>query len=394
LIEVLIIRLNTILRFASKHGVKNNEARNLYNASFHYGSFIEDLVMKKKKAQVQKSVSYLRMYGTEIFRHSRVSPAMTFIVDVFAAEIKKLLILIHDQAWDLELQDTVLSELLKIDSPPELNREDLDKGVIINNRVRVLQIGLALFYLKNGLDQFVLRIIKDVLDDLEVLGEEVFARMITNVSNELKFSGPTFWEDTDRGNLNIYYAPYSSEIDEFNTRIRLQMEAWLLNTFQSKYDLTKVESDVLEQLSLRSKELRISQIVEEVQTFEKSLHQLEKVDRETIPIIESLRKKLKFTSDNPNLKISSTRQIAVGTILIVNDSVGNKEQMQGSEIEVKFNYPNYWYVQFLNPETHWKMNMEKITFHFKPKRQKYAYQFMTYFETEPIESNLYKLCLL
>ena len=182
------------------------------------------------------------MYGTEIFRHSRVSPAMTFIVDVFAAEIKKLLILVHDQAWDLELQDAVLSELLKIDSPPELNKEELDKGAIINNRVRVLQIGLALFYLKNGVDQFVLRIIKDVLDDLEVLGEEVFELMITNVSNELKFSGPTFWEDTDRGNLNIYYAPYSSEIDEFNAKIRSQMKTWLLNTFQRKYDLTKMES--------------------------------------------------------------------------------------------------------------------------------------------------------
>ena len=65
--------------------------------------------------------------------------------------------------------------------------------------------------------------------------------------------------------------------------------------------------------------------------------------------------------------------------------------MEGSEVEVKFNYPNYWYVQFLNPETHWKTNTEKLTFHFKPKRQKYTYQFMTSFEMEPVESNLYKL---
>ena len=54
LIEVLIIRLNTILRFAIKHGVKNNEARNLYNAAFHYGSFIERLVAKKKRLKFKK----------------------------------------------------------------------------------------------------------------------------------------------------------------------------------------------------------------------------------------------------------------------------------------------------------------------------------------------------
>ena len=31
----------------------------------------------------------------------------------------------------------------------------------------------------------------------------------------LQFSGPTFWEDTDRGNVNIYYSPHQNQINVF-----------------------------------------------------------------------------------------------------------------------------------------------------------------------------------
>ena len=44
LLNVIIVRYNTMLRFALKHGTKHNEARNLYNLAFHYKNFIEHLV--------------------------------------------------------------------------------------------------------------------------------------------------------------------------------------------------------------------------------------------------------------------------------------------------------------------------------------------------------------
>ena len=45
--------------------------------------------------------------------------------------------------------------------------------------------------------------------------------------NRIKFSGPTFWEDTDRGNTNIYYSPDSDKIDDFKKMLSKQMKGRL-----------------------------------------------------------------------------------------------------------------------------------------------------------------------
>ena len=37
----------------------------------------------------------------------------------------------------------------------------------------------------------------------------------------LEISAPKIWEDTDRGNLNIYYTPYQNQIKSF---IKIQEE--------------------------------------------------------------------------------------------------------------------------------------------------------------------------
>ena len=93
---------------------------------------------------------------------------MYFIVDVIATEMKKVLEQIYHDGWDIEIQNGMLSEMLQVDSPPDFNKEDMARGVLINNGVRVLQFGLALFYQREGMNDFVDRIAKDVLDDLEV----------------------------------------------------------------------------------------------------------------------------------------------------------------------------------------------------------------------------------
>ncbi|MDP7176602.1 MAG: hypothetical protein QF647_10330, partial [SAR324 cluster bacterium] len=219
LVDIIIIRFNTLLRFAIKHGVRNNEPRNLYNLGFYYGNFIKHLVEHKKIDHVKRCFMYLRIYGVEIFKHGSNSPAMYFIVDVIATEMKKVLEQIYHDGWDVEIQNGMLGEMLQVDSPPDFNKEDMARGVLINNGVRVLQFGLALFYQREGMNDFVERIAKDVLDDLEVLGEATFSQVIEMTSNRLLFSGPTFWEDTDRGNLNIYYTSDQDQIDSFKQRL-------------------------------------------------------------------------------------------------------------------------------------------------------------------------------
>jgi hypothetical protein len=215
LIDVVIVRFNTMLRIALKHGNRHNEARNLYNFAFHYGNFIANLVRSGKIGQAKLSFHYLRLYGTEIFQYGKTSSVMYFIVDVFAAEMKKILILAHELDWAIDLQSELLFDMLQVDNLPNFMKEDFDKGQFINNGVRTLQIGLALFYLEHDRMEFVDRIISDILDDLEYLGTEAFSRLIEMTCQHLQLFNPYFWEDTDRGNLNIYYTPYKHRINQF-----------------------------------------------------------------------------------------------------------------------------------------------------------------------------------
>jgi hypothetical protein len=224
LLDVIIIRFNTMLRFALKHGVRNNEARHLYNVAFHYRNFIENLIKYQKINYTKRSFQYLRVYGTEIFKYGRTSPSMYFIVDVFAAEMKRILILVYGQNWNLDIQGAMLNEMLQIDSYPDFNQSDVEREQLVNTGVRVLQIGLGLFYLRQREIKFVLRIISDILEDLDFLGEETFRRGIELTCNRLRLSGPNFWEDTDRGSLNLYYTPDQDQIDGFLALLYQEMQ--------------------------------------------------------------------------------------------------------------------------------------------------------------------------
>jgi hypothetical protein len=214
LLGVIVVRFNTLCRFALKHGVKNNEARNLYNLAFHYRTFIENLVLHNQVKHAQQSVYYLRRYGNEAYGYGRTSPAMYFIVDVIAAEMKTLLILVHQQQWSLEMQKQLLNEMLQVDSPPEID-EDSPEHPRVNSGVRTLQICLALFYLQENRQDFAQYIVDDILDDLNVLGENTFRQIIQRTCDLLRASQPTFWEDTDRGNTNLYYTPHQDQMESF-----------------------------------------------------------------------------------------------------------------------------------------------------------------------------------
>ena len=129
--------------------------------------------------------------------------------------MQKLLIKIYQENWDRELQDEMLQMFLVFD-----NFQDMDKNFAVqffsqNHGIRLLHIGLALFYLNQQEDEFALKIAKDTIQDMDLMGETLFNKTMSTIYARLQFSGPTFWEDTDRGNLNIYYTPYRDEISAF-----------------------------------------------------------------------------------------------------------------------------------------------------------------------------------
>ena len=376
LVDIIIIRFNTLLRFAIKHGVRNNEPRNLYNLGFYYGNFIKHLVEHKKIDHVKRCFMYLRIYGVEIFKHGSNSPAMYFIVDVIATEMKKVLEQIYHDGWDVEIQNGMLGEMLQVDSPPDFNKEDMARGVLINNGVRVLQFGLALFYQREGMNDFVERIAKDVLDDLEVLGEATFSQVIEMTSNRLLFSGPTFWEDTDRGNLNIYYTSDQDQIDSFKQRLYEIAQTQLKKTTTEKYRLTHAEMELLWEMSRMTKIKEVEQISTNVANFELILGELQHIDEVRLGALVCLREKLKFNSENPKLIITTSRQVAVGTLLKIKGNISGKKKPQEIEATVQLNTPNFIFVK-TSTAADSKMfdNFSSLAVSFRPLRQKMVYQF-------------------
>ena len=376
LVDIIIIRFNTLLRFAIKHGVRNNEPRNLYNLGFYYGNFIKHLVEHKKIDHVKRCFMYLRIYGVEIFKHGSNSPAMYFIVDVIATEMKKVLEQIYHDGWDVEIQNGMLGEMLQVDSPPDFNKEDMARGVLINNGVRVLQFGLALFYQREGMNDFVDRIAKDVLDDLEVLGEATFSQVIEMTSNRLLFSGPTFWEDTDRGNLNIYYTSDQDQIDSFKQRLYEIAQTQLKKTTTEKYKLTHAEMELLWEMSRMTKIKEVEQVSTNAANFELILGELQHIDEVRLGALVCLREKLKFNSENPKLIITTSRQVAVGTLLKIKGNISGKKKPQEIEATVQLNTPNFIFVK-TSTAADSKMfdNFSSLAVSFRPLRQKMVYQF-------------------
>ena len=226
LIDVITVRLNTHFRFALKHGQHHNEPRNLYNLVFHYGQFIGYLMEYQQVDRIKTCIGYFVFYGQQCFNVIQRAKSLAFILDVLAFEMQKLMLKIYQEKWDRELQEEMLQKFLVFD-----NFQDMDKNFAVqffsqNHGIRLLHIGLALFYLNQQEDEFAEKIAKDTVQDMDLMGATLFNKTMTTIYARLKFSGPTFWEDTDRGNLNIYYTPYQDEISSFK---KIQQEFLLEN---------------------------------------------------------------------------------------------------------------------------------------------------------------------
>ncbi|NJO01894.1 MAG: hypothetical protein HC880_09540 [Bacteroidia bacterium] len=147
LIQVVLIRFNTLIRFGIKHGLKNQEPRNLYNAIFHYSGFIHHIIKSGDREMIKKSCTYLNIYVNEIYQHSRKNNSFAFLVDAFTWEFKRILIELNKEGLDPELQNEILHLFLRIDNLPDPYEDSHKKGQKFSSGVRTLQIALALYYL-------------------------------------------------------------------------------------------------------------------------------------------------------------------------------------------------------------------------------------------------------
>jgi hypothetical protein len=215
LIEVIIVRMNTYFRFALKHGQLHNEPRNLYNLVFHYGLFLGHLAEHQQVERIKTCIGYFVFYGQQCFNAIPSASSLAFILDVLAVEMQKLLINIYQNNWDREIQQELLQKFLMFDNFQDMDKDFAKNYFSQNHGIRILHIGLALFYLEQKEEEFADAIAEDTIHDIKLLGDSLFDKTMNAILSRLANSGPKFWEDTDRGNLNIYYTPYQNQIDSF-----------------------------------------------------------------------------------------------------------------------------------------------------------------------------------
>ncbi len=210
------IRFNTLFRFAIKHAYKNNEPRNLYNLSFHYSNMIQEYIKADRVDMAKYCYDKFKFYANDIYKNAEANPGLYFVVDTLTFELRKCQVLIHEKEWSNEDQMDLLKMILQLDKPPGYSKDEVDKGILGgNNGTRRIQIGLALFYMSVGKKDFATAIAEDYLDDLAYFDEKTFKANANTQCFLLSIFGPQFWEDTDRGTLNIYFAPEKDQIDPF-----------------------------------------------------------------------------------------------------------------------------------------------------------------------------------
>jgi len=213
LLDFFIMWFNTFMRVAVKDGDRQNDVRNLFNLMFYYGHFASNLAQHGRYEELKSVFRYLRIYGDELYIRSRRSKALEFGVEVIAAEMSKVLKLICRSKWPLERQMELLTVLMSVDRQPGLHDADPQSAIILG--VRLIQVGLALFYIEEGMPDAVRFIIDDLQADRAALGKERFGKLLEIAMKRLRTGTAGFWEDTDRGNENLYYTPHAAHIDEF-----------------------------------------------------------------------------------------------------------------------------------------------------------------------------------
>jgi len=241
------IRFNTLFRFAIKHAYKNNEPRNLYNLAFHYANMIQEYIKSDRVDMAKYCYDKFKFYANDIYKNAESNPGLYFVVDTLTFELKKCQVLIHNKQWKDEDQLALLKMILQLDKPPGYSKDDVDKGILGgNNGTRRIQIGLALFYLSVDKIEFAKSIAEDYLDDLAYFDEKTFKSNANTQCFLLSIFGPQFWEDTDRGTLNIYFAPEKDQIESFKELLFSLMDK-RLEALQRDVKFLSLEVDKLMQ---------------------------------------------------------------------------------------------------------------------------------------------------
>ena len=216
----LNIMMNTLWRYSIKNAIKFNEPRYLYNLCFHHGNLLREYIKSNNYQMVEDSYDKFEFYAQNIYKEAEKNNSLYFIIDSMSSELKKCQELIYNLKWGKKKQLALLNVMFRLDVPPNYNKEKIDDSLLgANNGTRRIQLGLALFYLSVGEVEYVDKIARDYLKDLQFFDKETFKKNLDKQCYLLSIFGPDFWESNDRGSINIYYSAHKKFIEDLKTII-------------------------------------------------------------------------------------------------------------------------------------------------------------------------------
>jgi hypothetical protein len=212
-VSAVILHFNTLLRYGINHGLKTKEIRNVYNTIFHYSQLIDFLIKRNEVDRIAECCNYFAFYGKEVRRLTHSESSFVFLIDAFATELKKILVTLHDNQFERELQLMVLKVFNELNS----NQENGTADHRLNNGSRLIQISLCLYYIHKEEQEFNEIIIESMIRDFNGMDEYAAKRAITLDCDRIKEEREEFWEDTDQGNSNIFYTPHKNHLSKFSS---------------------------------------------------------------------------------------------------------------------------------------------------------------------------------
>lgn len=215
-IDLTLIHFNTLVRYGINHGLKTQEIRNPFNMIFHYSELISLLIASKMEIKVLTSFKYLRFYCDEASRLSLTDPIFIILVNALAAQLREILMEVNNFNFNRESEESLVT---MFNRPSPVREKLIADARLDNSGVRVIQIGLCLFYLNKGEINFNEQIIKAMIRDFASLDTEVVIDIINSDCDRIAQEPEFFWEETDRGNSNMFFSAHIDQLPVFRAQI-------------------------------------------------------------------------------------------------------------------------------------------------------------------------------
>lgn len=151
----------------------------------------------------------------ELYKLCIDQPHFRFLIDALHKELQVILIRLNHHGFDIEFQEKILKIFAHL-QPEDSHYDNLEN--LKSDGTRLIQIALILYYLDRNRKNLANYLLDDMINHLikvKELSKNDIVHIVVDDCKRINETTPTFWEDTDRGNANIYYSPEKNQVTNF-----------------------------------------------------------------------------------------------------------------------------------------------------------------------------------